>query len=116
MPTVEEMIQDVKEIGGKWGQLANKNKLAYPEIAQIISYYEDQINNELEAAAEASQDENAELRAKIQEHSGKVGGLQKRVNSLTKQVDKLKEDNQRLIDEREELQAQLDKATALLDH
>lgn len=116
MPTVEEMIQDVKDIGGKWGQLANKNKLAYPEIAQIIAHYEDQINNELEAAAEASQDESAEVKEKLQAMSGKVGGLQKRVNSLTKQVEALKEDNQRLVDEREELQTQLDKATAMLGH
>ena len=116
MPTVEEMIQDVKEIGGKWGQLANKNKLAYPEIAQIIEHYELEIERELEAACLASQDENAELRTKIQAHSGKVGGLQKRVNSLTKQVKALKEDNQRLIDEREALQEQLNKATALLGH
>ena len=58
MSTVQETIADVKEFAGRYGQLASDNILKYPEVLEIINYYE----------------------AEISSLQGKIGGLTKQAN------------------------------------
>lgn len=90
------LIDDVKDLGGRYGLMASANTLSYPQVMGIISYLEGDGESRAVAALEVRV---AERDGRIAALNGTTGGLQKRINKLQKQLEDqttLKENNRKL--------------------
>ena len=71
--SAEELIADVQRLAGQFGKLADQNMMSYPDVMKIIEHFDLKIDRMSENHT-----------AKVQELTGRIGGLQKKLNAKTK--------------------------------
>jgi len=91
MSTGQELVEDVKRIAGQYGQLSNKNMMAYPEVLSIIEYYEGVVSGAVDGTEEPLLQEIELLRTRLAEMHGQKGGQTKKINALKTEVGDLNE-------------------------
>lgn len=93
---VRGQIDEVRTLGEKYGKLVQGRTLTFLEVAEIISYYEE--DGETIALLEADE-KIEELKLKLQKTQGSVGGMTRRINKLeldNKLLANVQENNKRL--------------------
>ena len=83
MSDIRETIKRVLQIGKQWGNLGSGDTLTFPEVAEIIEYYEADGNTQALEDAEAK---IAEFQSKLRKAHGAAGQLTKRIKALENTV------------------------------
>ncbi len=79
-------IKEVRDLTKKYGPLVKERQLSFPDVMDIIAYYED--DGENQAVIDAEQ-KVVEMQDKLSRAQGATGGLQKRINNLEAQVSEM---------------------------
>jgi len=72
-------IKEVRDLTAQYGKLVQERTLSFPEVAEIIGYFEE--GGEDTALIDADE-KIAELTAKLNKSHGAAGGLTRRINKL----------------------------------
>lgn len=90
MADIEKRIEEIKERAAKWGKL-HEERVTGEELKAIIAHFEQKLEDcqgafgEQERAFRRRVDEINQAHAKAQQElTGRIGGLQRKVNSLEK--------------------------------
>lgn len=91
--TIERRIEEILEKRARWGQL-HREPVQLDEVVEIIHYFrkvvtglQDQIEEQRNSADLSAADKIEELQAKLSEATGRVGGLQRRINKLERELE-----------------------------
>lgn len=79
-------IKEVRDLTAQYGPLVKTRTLTFPQVLEIIEFYEEDGENQAVIDAEARVDD---YKLRLAKQAGSAGGLTKRINNLEKQLQEM---------------------------